>query len=553
MPARKTTDPALAAGRSAYDRRAWGEAFERLSAADAAVDLGADDLERLAIAAYLTGRPEESVAIGARAHLKAVRDGEVELAIRVAVSLGMALMQRNEMAQAGGWLARAARLVEETGYDGRERGRLLVPEGLRSLMSGDPATAFSTFEQVATIADRFGDRDLATLGRLGRGQSLIAMNELQRGIPLLDEAMTAVIAGEISPIVSGIVYCAVIEACHQMYDLRRAQEWTTALTRWLESQPDVVPFRGNCLNYRAELMRLHGWWQDASAEAERAREWLSRPPPEPAVGEAIYQLAELDRLRGAFESAEIGYREASAWGRLPEPGHALLRLAQGDVGAAATAIRRAQAEAVDDLARSRLLEPAVDIALAGDDVATARVSADRLAAQAAQADAPLLRAMALRAQGAVRLAEGDVDGALSVLRRAWEAWAALDAPYEAARVRVLTAAACLTLGDADGATLETDAARAVFERLGAAPDLARLEVGGGTVARSGAAEPPGGLSPREVEILRLVAAGMTNRAIADALTISERTVDRHVSNIFTKLDVSTRAAATAFAYEHGLV
>jgi DNA-binding CsgD family transcriptional regulator len=553
MPIQKTSGPALTAGRLAYERRAWGEAFEQLSAAEASGDLRAADLERLATTAWLTGRTEAAVSIAARAHLEAVREGEFELAIRGAISLGMALLQRNEMAQAGGWLARAARLIDETGYDGPERGRLLVPEALRSLMSGDPATAYATFEQVAAIADRFGDQDLATLGRLGRGQSLIAMGETGRGIPLLDEAMTAVIAGEISPIVSGIVYCAVIEACQQLFDIRRAQEWTTALTRWLDSQPDLVPFRGNCLLYRAELMRLHGAWQDAGVEATRAREWLSRPPPEPGVGEAIYQLAELDRLRGAFTSAENGYREAGSWGRLPEPGHALLRLAQGDVGAAAMAIRRAQAEALDDPVLARLLEPAVEIALAAGDVETARESADQLANRATRADAPLLHAMALRADGAVRLAEGDVDGALSVLRRAWEAWAALDAPYDAARVRVLTAAACRALGDGDGATVEADAAREVFGRLGAKPDLARLDAGDAPPAGAGAAGPPGGLSSREVEVLRLVAAGLTNRAIAEALTISERTVDRHVSNIFMKLDVSSRAAATAFAYEHGLV
>jgi DNA-binding NarL/FixJ family response regulator len=161
--------------------------------------------------------------------------------------------------------------------------------------------------------------------------------------------------------------------------------------------------------------------------------------------------------------------------------------------------------------------------------------------------------MTLRAEGAVRLAEDDVEGALNVLRRAWEAWAALDAPYDAARVRVLTAAACRRLGDVDGATLETDAAREVFRGLGAAPELARLDAGAGQTADTAADAAPAGLSTREVEVLRLVAAGLTNRAIADALTISERTVDRHVSNIFTKLDVSTRAAATAWAYRYGLV
>jgi len=551
MPTPKTTDTDLSAARGAYEQHAWGEAYERLTAADRAGALDAPDLERLAITAYLTGRPGESDEIGARAHLRAIRDGDPELAIRGAISLAMSLMQRDEMAQAGGWLARAARLIEENRYDGVERGRLLIPEALRALMSGDAATALATFEQVSAIADRFGDRDLTTMGRLGRGQSLIAMSETKRGLRLLDEAMTAVIAGEISPIESGIVYCAVIEACQQLYDLRRAQEWTAALTSWLDAQPDLVPFRGNCLVYRAVLMRIHGAWDDATTEANRARMWLSRPPPEPGVGEAIYEMAELDRLRGAFDAAEIGFREAGSWGRLPEPGHALLRLAQGDVAAAATAIRRAQAEATDDTVRARLLEPSAEIALAVGDVASARASADRLASVADAAEAPLLRAMALRVDGAVRMAEGDVDGALRVLRQAWEAWSALDAPYDAARVRVLTARACRAIGDTDGARLEADAARDVFVRLGAAPDLARLD--DDTAGQPGSAPLPAGLSAREAEVLRLVAAGLTNRAIAEALTISERTVDRHVSNIYTKLEVSTRAAATAFAYEHGLV
>ena len=547
MPNQKSADAALAAGRLAYERHAWSEAYESLTAADAAGDVDPEDLERLAITAYMLGRPDAFTAAGARAHLEAVRTGNVGLAIRSAYGMGMESIQRGEMAQGGGWLARGARLVEETGYDGVEPGFLLIPQALQALMAGRAADAFAIFEQVAAVAERFDDADLRTMGRLGRGQSLIAMVETRRGVALLDEAMTAVISGEVSPIASGIVYCAVIEACQSMFDLRRAQEWTAALERWWQSQPDMVPFRGNCLVFRAELMRFHGAWREATDEAERAREWLSRPPPEPAVGEAIYQLAELDRLRGAFEAAAAGYREAGTWGRLPEPGLALLRLAQGDISAASAAIRRAMAEANDDMVRARMLEPAAEIALAAGDVAAARDAADRLSEIAAGLDAPLLRAMAARTDGTVRLAEGDVEGALAVLRRAWEAWRELDAPYEAARVRVRTAQACRALGDLDGADVEIAAARDVFERLGAAPDLAGLET------ETNGAALPGGLSAREAEVLRLVAGGLTNRAIAESLTISERTVDRHVSNIFTKLDVSTRAAATAFAYEHRLV
>jgi len=541
-----TVDAALLRGRRSFERHAWADAYDTLAAVDAVGALGPEDLERLAIAAYLIGRPDESVAAGARAHLEAVRAGDIGLAIRAAFGIGLELIQRAEMAQGSGWLARAGRLADETAYDGVELGSLLIPQALQALTAGHAADAMAIFEQVAIIADRFHDPDLAAMGRLGRGQALLALGERSRGVALLDEAMTAVIAGDVAPINSGIVYCAVIEACQGIFDLRRAQEWTAALERWWESQPDMVPFRGNCLVYRAELLRIHGAWSEAASEAQRARDWLSRPPPEPAVGEAIYQLAELDRLRGRFEAAEAGYREAGSWGRLPEPGLALLQLARGDVDAATASIRRAMAEATDDLIVARMLEPLAEIALAAGDIATARDASIRLNELADGLDAPLLRAMATRVGGTVRLAEGDVVSALATLRRASEAWRELDAPYDLARVRVRTAEACLRLGDHEGALIETEAAREVFERLGAATDLAALP-------SAGAVAHPAGLSEREIEILRLVAAGLTNRAIAESLTISGRTVDRHVSNIFTKLDVSTRAAATAFAYEHGLV
>jgi DNA-binding CsgD family transcriptional regulator len=544
-----TTEDAIKQAREAFERQSWGAAFTGFTSADEETPLELGDLERLAISAHMLGRVHERADALERAHQHAVSAGDLAAAVRSAFWLGFGLIQLGEMARGGGWLARAGRLLDEGGQDLVEGGYLLLPVALRSLGEGDVAGAFETFDRIATIAGRFGDPDLTTLSRLGRGQCLVGMGQADRGVAFMDEAMVAVSAGEVSPMVVGIVYCAAIEAFQALFDLRRAQEWTDALTRWCESQPDLVPYRGRCLVYRTELMVFHGSWEDAVEEARRAKDWLAGPPPEPAVGEALYQQAELHRLRGAFKEAETAYREAATWGRRPEPGMALLRLAQGRLDAADAAIRRALDENHDPVARPRLLGPQVDIALAHGDIPAARAAALELSTIADTAGAPLLHAMAARADGAIRLAVGDAKGALSALRRAWDAWNAVDAPYESARVRVLIGIACRQVGDEDAAGMEFDAARSAFGALRAAPDLAALDR---LTAQTGPA-PRGGLSARELEILHGLAAGKSNRAIADELVISERTVDRHVSNIFAKLDVSSRSAATAYAYEHGLV
>ena len=535
-------------GLDAFESGRWGEAYALLSEADAASTLDGADLDRLAEAAFLTGRDDVCEQVLTRAYAVFHEAGDAPGAARCAFWLGWSLLMSGEPARGGGWFARAQRALDDAQVDCVERGYLLAPVALGAMMEGDDATAAATFAQAAKIANSFGDRDLLALAWCGQGQSLTRLGEVAEGLALLDEALVSVTAGEVSAVVAGMVYCASIEAFQEVFDLARAREWTAALSRWCESQPDLVPYRGNCLVHRVEVMQLGGAWPQALQEAVRACDLLSRPP-QPGVGEAHYLRAELHRVAGRFAEAEKAYREASELGRPPQPGLSLLRLAQGRPDAAAAATRRVLEEAPDLVTRSKLLPAHVEIMLAVGDTASARAGADELAAIATDRRIPLLDAFADHARGAVLLAEGDAPGACATLRRAWRAWCDLDAPYQAARTRVLIGLACDRLGDADGAALELDAARAAFRRLGAAADL-------GAVPEPGAPSPPradGGLTDRELEVLALVASGRTNRAIAERLFISEKTVARHVSNIFTKLGLSSRAAATAYAYEHHLV
>jgi DNA-binding CsgD family transcriptional regulator len=539
----------LERGRASFGALAWADAYEALSAADRKTPLAPEDLERLAAAAYLAGHDDDSAVTWERAHRELLRRGDAHGAARCAFWLAIGLLFAGEAARGGGWVSRGQRLLDQAAEDCVERGYLIVPVAVRAMFEGDYEAARETFAAAVEIAERFGDADLIALARHGQGRALIRLGRIPDGTALLDEAMVAVTTGEVSALMAGEVYCSVIQACQEIFDLRRAQAWTAALSQWCALQPDLIPYRGQCLLHRAEIMQLHGAWEDAMDEVRRASERLGARPSQAAAGAAFYQQAELHRLCGEFAQAEEAYRQASRCGREPQPGLARLRMAQGQLEAARAAIRRAIDEAKQPASRARLLPAVIEVMLAADDLAAARTAVGELSGIADRLQAPLLRAVATQAEGAVLLAEGDAQGALAALREAWTAWQELEAPHEAARTRALIGLACRALGDEEGAEMELDAARWAFQELGATPDVASIEA----LSRRASKEAPCGLTAREVEVLRLVAAGKTNRAIATDLFLSEKTVARHVSNIFGKVGLSTRAAATAYAYENALV
>ncbi len=528
----------LGEARTAYAERAWQHAYDAFAAAEAGAPLDAEDYDRFAVTAHLLARLPDYYAIRERAYQGLLDRGEGLAAAEAALWLGVMKVAQGDVAEGGGWVARAARIVEEDGTDSRVAAFLNVASAFAAAGSGDLERAARISEECVRAARRTGSEEYVALSLHQQGLFLLRAGHTDRGLACLDEAMLGVASGACSAMVEGIIYCGVIEGCWSIYELTRAQEWTAAMAQWVATQPDLANFTGECKVRRAELQQFNGHWPEALGELEAVSvtdrdAW--------AAGRAASVRGNIDRLLGAFDSAEEHFTIASRLGEDPQPGLALLRLARGSVQAAAAMARRSLAETHQTGQRIQVLAAATEILLAVGETDAAEVTAGELRDVATRHRSPVVTAVGQVAQASVCLARGAPAEALPLLREALGAWVRARAPYEEARARVLLADALRALGDRESADREVDSARAIFEDLGAMPDLARL---------TGSHEL---LSPRELEVLRLLATGATNRAIAEQLVLSERTVDRHVSNIFGKLGVSSRAAATAYAFDRQLV
>jgi DNA-binding NarL/FixJ family response regulator len=519
----------------------WGDAYRLLSGLSSDA-LDVDDLDRFATAAFLTGHDEEGFAHWVRAYQLCEAAGEVHRAAYFGAKLAQGLGFTGDLGRCRGWIDRTTRVLAAASIDCVEQGYLEYGLGMMRLFeAGDIVGAHAHFVQAGKVGARFAHHELVALARIAEGRMLIYLGDIAEGMARLDEAAVSIEAGELSPLATGDAYCTVIDACAELFDVVRCRAWTESFTRWCDTQQELVFYRGHCFLHRAEMLGLLGSWPEALAEARHACDRLADPVMPSVLGAACALEGDLLRVAGDLDGAQAAYERASEHGHDPQPGLALLRLAQGQPDTADAMIRRALGESQNPMSRARLLGPYVELVLTTADTAAARTAADELRGLAAELGTPLLRAHAARAIGATLLAEHDAQAALIELRRAFNGYNELGARYDAACTRLLLADACGDLGDHDAAQIESRAARATLDSLGEDDGILPADL------------LPGGLTRRELEVLRLLARGKTNRGIAQELVVSEKTVASHVGHIFTKLDVTSRSAATAYAYDHNLV
>jgi DNA-binding CsgD family transcriptional regulator len=531
-------------GKDALTRGAWTEAYDLLASAPVS-ELTARELYDLADAAWWTMRLDESIGIRQKAYAAAVAEDDEIHAGGVALRLAIEHFIRGEPAVGAGWLGRAHKHLDGQ-PECTEVGFLPLIESNVARFGGDLEGAIALGRLGTEIAARVREPNLSAMASFTLGIALVAAERVVEGVPLLDEAMTAAIAGELADYHAGIIYCGVIDVCLQLADVRRASEWSAAATAWCESLQDGSIYPGLCRVNRAEVAALRGAWEQAEAEALRAVEEIQAYEPGGAAA-ALYHVGEIRRRRGDAAGAEEAFGRAADLGFEPQPGLALLRASQGKVEAGRRSLAHEPPPNVPPLRRAQLLAARVELAIAEADLDDARRASDELESLSARFPTPALVAEAACVRGALALAEGRPDEAADVLRGAFAMWQELRLPYEAARVRADHGRALLACGDEEAGTRAIRAAASALEELGAIPEARRL-----SAVLSSERTLPAGLTAREADVLRLVAAGKTNREIAAELFISEHTVARHLQNMFAKLGVSTRSAATAFAFAHDL-
>lgn len=536
-----------ASARRALLQYDWSGAYALATEAVAAHPTATDALEVLAEAAWWTSRVDECIDARERLYRLYEDDGDTLRAGVIAMEVSENHGFRGQPAVARAWLARARRLLADR-PDGPARGRLLLREAEVAHSTGAVDEAIIFAEEALTMGRTIADCDLETESLQCLGRLHIAQGRPETGLALFDEAMLITVEGRCNPYVTGKTYCSFISACEELGDLHRAAEWIEVGSRWAEHHP-ISAFPGLCRVHRAEVLQMRGEWQRAEEEARRACAELDGVNSY-NTALSFKEIGEIRRRLGDLEGADAAFRAASDLGLHPQPGLALLRLAEEKVAVAARMIQQALCEVGDDdLARGKLLPAAVQIGVAADDLDAARASADELERIARVYRSSLLDAASASSRGRLRLAEGEISAATADLRTALQRWRALGVPYEVATTQVLLGEASRRDGDDDEAAAHFTAAATTFARLGAALDAAQLDARASGEAP--AADSP--LTEREAELLRLVASGHTNRAIAGEMFVSEKTIERHLSNVFRKLGVSSRAAATAQALRLGLV
>jgi class 3 adenylate cyclase len=469
-PAPDTSD-GLERGRDAVGRHAWPEAYELLSAVDAHGPLDPEDLERLAKAAWWTGRQNESISARERAYAALVERGDRAPAAFAALTLRREYSAKLAASVANGWLNRAETLLEDE-PESTPHGYLAIAHGELAGGKGELDHALSHFDRALEIAGRSSDRDLRAWASMRRGMTLVDKGEVEEGWLHMEEVSAAAVGGELGAYTTGAVFCNVIGTCRNLADYGRATEWADAAKRWCERQA-ITGFPGVCRVHRAEVMRLVGAWGEAEAEVRRACDELLEFSPVHA-GAAFHELGEVRLRMGDLEGAGEAFRRAHELGQDPQPGMAMLLLAGGKADAAAASIRRSLDELTwERLARARLLPAQVRIARALGQVEVARTAADEIAAIAKEYGTTALQAGAEETAGIVHLMEGAAEDAVRELRRAAQHWRQIDAPFETALASASLAEAYLAEGDRDAAISELQSAQAIFERLGAAPDSRR--------------------------------------------------------------------------------